>query len=249
MDTRRRIDAVQEGPPPKPTHDGLGLSWRLLILTVAFAVVSAVLVYVPRLANYRLNWLADRLAMADTAAVVLASPEQADIPRNIQDELLMAVGAKMIAVRSGPVSRLIAAVEMPPEVDATVDLRAMTPMEDAFEALRTLLVADERTLRVVGDSYNGATVEIVISDKKLRQAMLAYSVNALWLFGSIALILTLLLFFAVDRMFVRPVRRISQNMVAFSEAPEDPGRVIVPSGRRDEVGIAEEKLADMQREL
>jgi signal transduction histidine kinase len=38
-------------------------------------------------------------------------------------------------------------------------------------------------------------------------------------------------------------------MVAFSAAPEDPARLIKPSGRRDEVGIAEEHLAAMQRDL
>ena len=88
-----------------------------------------------------MTWLSDRLAMADTAAVVLAAPDQADIPRDIQDELLEAIGATAIAIRSGSVSRLIAAVEMPPEVDATVDLRAMAPTEDVVEAFRTLFSA------------------------------------------------------------------------------------------------------------
>ena len=39
--------------------------------------------------------------------------------------------------------------------------------------------------------------------------------------------------------FSDSVSRISRNMVDFSEAPEDHDRVIVPSGRADEVGIAE----------
>ena len=38
-------------------------------------------------------------------------------------------------------------------------------------------------------------------------------------------------------------------MVAFSEAPEDGARVIEPSGRGDEIGVAEEHLAAMQRDL
>jgi signal transduction histidine kinase len=196
-----------------------------------------------------MTWLSDRLAMADIAAVVLAAPERTDIPRDMQDELLMAIGATAIAIRSGSVSRLIAAVEMPPEIDATVDLRTMAPTEDVVEAFRTLLSPRERMLRVVGDSYNGSELELVIGDRPLREAMLGYSVGVLWLWAAISLILSLLLFVAVNRMFVRPIRRISQNVVAFSEAPDDPGRVIVPSGRRDEVGVAEEHLAGMQRDL
>lgn len=250
MDDRPlNADAERAAPSASPGRRGLGLSWKLLILTVAFAMVSAVLIYVPRIANYRITWLADRLAMADTAAVVLAAPDRADIPRDIQDELLKAVGATAIAIRTGSVSRLIAEAEMPPAVDATVDLRAMAPADDVVEAFRTLLMPEERILRVLGNSYNGDEIEVVIGDGPLREAMLRYSVGVLWLWAAISVVLSLLLFFAVNRMFVRPIRRISQNMEAFSAAPDDPGRVIVPSGRRDELGVAEEHLAAMQRDL
>ncbi|HET7714776.1 MAG TPA: HAMP domain-containing sensor histidine kinase [Bauldia sp.] len=250
MDDRPlNADAERAAPSASPGRRGLGLSWKLLILTVAFAMVSAVLIYVPRIANYRITWLADRLAMADTAAVVLAAPDRADIPRDIQDELLKAVGATAIAIRTGSVSRLIAEAEMPPAVDATVDLRAMAPADDVVEAFRTLLMPEERILRGLGNSYTGDEIEVVIGDGPLREAMLRYSVGVLWLWAAISVVLSLLLFFAVNRMFVRPIRRISQNMEAFSAAPDDPGRVIVPSGRRDELGVAEEHLAAMQRDL
>src|SRR5690606_24415659 len=142
---------------------------------------------------YRITWLSDRLAMADTAAVVLASPDQADIPREIQDELLRAIGATAIAIRSGSVSRLIAAVEMPPAVDATVDLRAMVPTEDVVEAFRTLFTRGERILRVVGSSYTGAEIELVIGDAPLRAAMLRYSAGVLWLWAALSVILSLVL--------------------------------------------------------
>lgn len=238
-----------EAPPAVPRRRGLGLSGKLLVLTAAFALVSAVLIYVPRIANYRITWLSDRLAMADTAAVVLAAPDQTDIPREIQDELLKAVGATAIAIRSGAVSRLIAAVEMPPTVDLVVDLRAMEPSEDVVEAFRTLMMPEERMVRVIGNSYSGAEIELVIGDAPLRAAMLRYSAGVLWLWAAVSIILALLLFVAVNRMFVRPIRRISQNMESFAEDPQDPHRVIAPSGRGDELGVAEEHLAGMQRDL
>lgn len=238
-----------EAPPAVPRRRGLGLSGKLLVLTAAFALVSAVLIYVPRIANYRITWLSDRLAMADTAAVVLAAPDQTDIPREIQDELLKAVGATAIAIRSGAVSRLIATVDMPPTVDVVVDLRAMEPSEDVVEAFRTLMMPEERMVRVVGTSYSGAEIELVIGDAPLRTAMLRYSAGVLWLWAAISIILALLLFVAVNRMFVRPIRRISHNMESFAEDPQDPHRVILPSGRGDELGTAEEHLAGMQRDL
>jgi signal transduction histidine kinase len=43
--------------------------------------------------------------------------------------------------------------------------------------------------------------------------------------------------------------RISRNMLNFGENPEDASRIIVPSGRSDEIGTAERELSHMQRQL
>src|SRR5262249_62176508 len=50
-------------------------------------------------------------------------------------------------------------------------------------------------------------------------------------------------------MFVRPLRRVTANMVAFSAQPENPASIIAPSWRGDEIGTAERELASMQRDL
>jgi len=59
----------------------------------------------------------------------------------------------------------------------------------------------------------------------------------------------MLVFFALDYLLVRPMWRMTRNMVAFRADPENPSRIITESGRRDEIGTAEEELAAMQREL
>jgi signal transduction histidine kinase len=43
--------------------------------------------------------------------------------------------------------------------------------------------------------------------------------------------------------------RITRNILSFSQLPEDASRIIVPSQRRDEIGVAERGLAHMQSEL
>ena len=249
MDDRPTPTGTDLRPAPaRPARRGVSLSWKLLLLTVLFVMASAVLIYIPSVANFRLSWLADRLTMADTATVVLAASTASDLPRNIQDDLLEAVGATGIAIRNGAVSRLIATVEMPPTIDRTVDLRTMDPVMEIVDAFDTLAAGAPRMLRVVGQSHSGAVIEIVIGDTALRAAMLRYSVNILWLSALISLVLSRL-YLSLDRLFARPMRKLSENMVAFSEAPDDPGKVIVPSGRGDEIGVAEDQLAGMQREL
>ena len=48
---------------------------------------------------------------------------------------------------------------------------------------------------------------------------------------------------------VRPMGRITQSMVAFREAPEEPLPRPVPYRRRDEIGAASRELASMQEDL
>jgi signal transduction histidine kinase len=48
---------------------------------------------------------------------------------------------------------------------------------------------------------------------------------------------------------VRPMSRITENMIAFRADPENPSLVIGASGRRDEIGTTEIELAAMQRKL
>src|SRR5207237_9220977 len=56
------------GPSPR-----FGLSGKLLLLTILFVMIAEVLIYVPSIANFRLNWLSDRLAVARTVSIVLSA--------------------------------------------------------------------------------------------------------------------------------------------------------------------------------
>ena len=106
-------------------------------------------------------------------------------------------------------------------------------------------------LRVTGPhgSNAGDFIEIVIPAAPLQQAMLSYGYNVLGLSIFISLITAALVYVALLWLLVRPMMRITRNMVQFSQDPEDPQRIIVPTGRSDEMGIAERELAEMQRQL
>jgi hypothetical protein len=57
----------------------------------------------------------------------------------------------------------------------------------------------------------------------------------------------MLVFFALHYLLVRPMWRITDNMIAFRADPENPSRIIAESGWQDEIGTAEEELGAMQR--
>ena len=56
----------QSGPVRVPRF---GLSGKLLVLTILFVMIAEVLIYVPSVSQFRLNWLNDRLAAARQNAV------------------------------------------------------------------------------------------------------------------------------------------------------------------------------------
>jgi hypothetical protein len=92
-------------------------------------------------------------------------------------------------------------------------------------------------------------MEVILDEAPLCKAMLTFSVNILLLSLLISGITATLVFFTLHYLLVRPMARITDNMVAFRADPENPARIIAESGRPDEVGTAEAELAAMQREL
>ena len=73
-----------EGPAaadkPSRTRPHLGLSGKLLVLTLLFVMIAEVLIYVPSVANFRLNWLNDRLSAAYTATLVFETAPNGMVP-------------------------------------------------------------------------------------------------------------------------------------------------------------------------
>jgi signal transduction histidine kinase len=228
----------------------LGLSGKLLMLTILFVMIAQVLIYVPLVANFRLNWLNDRLAAAHTAALVLDAAPSGMVPDTLARQILNSVGARAVAMKMGTQRRLLAVSDMPPEVHHEIDMRDVSRYRAIVDAFRTLLCADNDAIRVVGPApMGGDFVEIILDEAPLRQAMLRFSTNILLISLLISGITATLVYFALHYLLVRPMRRVTANIMAFRTDPENPVRVIGTSSRRDEIGLAERELASMQSEL
>jgi signal transduction histidine kinase len=226
-----------------------GLSARLLVLTILFVMLAEVLIYVPSVANFRRNWLHDRLAAAQIAALVLDAAPEERLSEDLEARLLAGVGAQAVAVRGGGRRLLLASDDVPPEVEKTVDLRSETWFSLIEDALAALFRPADGPIRVVGHGVGVDFVEIVLDQRPLRTAMLEFSRNILVLSLIISGITASLVYFALQWVIVRPVRRLSGNIAAFAGNPEDASRVIRPTDRADEIGVAEQALAQMEAAL
>ena len=226
----------------------LGLSDKLLVLTILFVMVAEVLIYVPSIANFRLNWLRDKLSDAYTAALVLeATPH---VPDGLTQQVLDSIGARAVAMKTGQQRRLLMVGDMPPTVDHDIDLRDVSWHRAIAQAFGVLLSPDDDVIRVLGNAPRGGEfVEIIMDERPLRAAMLQFSSNILVLSLIISAITATLVYLTLHYLFVRPLHRITANMTRFRAEPENPARIIVASRRQDEIGTAERELADMQRDL
>jgi signal transduction histidine kinase len=232
-----------------------GLPSRLLLLTILFVMLAEVLIYVPSVANFRRSWLNDKLAAAQVAALVVEGAARSDgeenmLPDGLEKRLLDGIGVEAIAVRVGGARRLLSRDGMPPEVARTVDMREANWATLISDAMAVLVNPVSRPVRVIDSGMGGSEfVEIIIDERPLRAAMLNFSVNILLLSLVISGLTAGLVYLALHRLIVRPVRRFAANVMSFEENPEDPERIIRPSGRSDEIGEAEEALSRMQDTL
>jgi signal transduction histidine kinase len=228
----------------------LGLSGKLLVLTILFVMLAEVLIYVPSVANFRLNWLNDRLSAAYTAALVLETAPNG-VPDSVKRQILDSIGARAVAMKMGNQRQLLAlSQDTLPTIQHDIDMRDMSWHRAILEAFDTLICADNDVMRVVGPApMGGEFVEIVLDEAPLHKKMLEFSVRILILSLIISAITAALVYLSLHILLVRPMRRMTDNMVAFRADPENPARIIAASERDDEIGTAERELAAMQLDL
>ena len=159
----------------------------------------------------------------------------------------------MIVVRREGASRVLATKTMPGEVVRHVELKqpgrkqALQSIANAFD---TLIFGGDRTIRLFGPmQHRDGTLELLMNEKPLRDAMLTYARNVMLISLAISIFTGLAVFLTLRQLLIRPMQRLSSAMLAFASDPEDASLVIEPSGRKDEIGVAEEQLSTMQKQL
>ncbi len=106
-------------------------------------------------------------------------------------------------------------------------------------------------IRVIGSPVRdaGLLIEVTMETAPLRAAMIDYGLRILLLSAVISVITAILLFLAVRRFLVKPMKNVVQAMMSYADAPEDARRIIVPTAGVRELRSAETALASMQTQL
>ncbi len=246
---RERFFQSEESQPPPMVMRSL--SGRLLLLTISFVMLAEVLIYVPSMSRFRKIYLEEHVARAHLAALALKSTPDGMVDEKLERELLRHAEAFGVMLRDKDMSMLALSGDMPPDVDDVYDLRATgfpTWIADAFAAMAR---TGPRIMRVVGASPKDpdVTVEVILDEKPMRDAMYYYSARILQLSVMISIFTAGLVYLSLHRLMVGPMRRITESMERFRENPEAPTEPLPESGRPDEIGVAQRELAVMQDDL
>jgi signal transduction histidine kinase len=234
-------------PPPAKS-----LSARVLLLTIFFVMLGEVLIYAPSAGRFRYEYLRDRLATAHVAVLALLATPDYMVSDALQAELLQHAGAYIVGLkRPDGVKLMMHAKSGVPPIDANFDLGRRDFFGLIGDAFATIAHPQNRILRVVGPSPKTpeAIVEIVIDEAPMRIALIDYSERVLALSIVISLLTASLVYFSLQWLMIRPMRRLTESMVAFRSDPENASLAGRPSRRSDEIGVAERELVEMQAGL
>ncbi len=263
-----RANLPEDDDGAKTSRIGMGLSAKLLLLTSVFVMLAEILIFLPSIANFRINWLTDRLTAARLASLAADAHPDHDVPPSVRNELLNTAKVRYVAIKQLDMRRLVLPPDGPIDIDRSYDLRENASLSRLMrlgqrvplitDALSVLFTGGTGTIRVYGHpaSPAGSTiwgmndfVEIVLPEAPLRTAMVNYALNILALSIIISLIAAALVYVALNRLLVQPILRLAGNMEVFGRSPENASLIIEPSNRKDEVGTAERELQHMQQEL
>ncbi len=228
------------------------LSRRFLGLTLLVVLVAEVLIFVPSMSRFRVDYLQGRLELGQLAALaLLATPPGETVAPDLNSELLTAADVLNVVLRREDVRELVLSGPIPAPVDETYDLTTADRMTLMRDAMRVFWTHHDRIIRVIGHTNQGARgdVEVTMREAPLRVAMVEQGRRILYISLAISLATAALLFLAVQRLIVRPIGRVVEHMSAYRDDPEDASRIIAPQPGPRELREAETALHDLEVQL
>ncbi|MGH1349567.1 MAG: sensor histidine kinase [Methyloligellaceae bacterium] len=229
----------------------LGLSTKLLLLTIIFVMLAEILIFMPSVANFRKNWFAERLAAAQLAALSVEASSGKMIPEMLQKELLKNAQVYAVALKREKSKRLVLSPNEQVQIRERYDFRDPSALTLLGDVVMLLFRREHGLVRVTGNPTFGAgeMIEIVVDERAAYEDVFNFGLKILGLSIVISIITAAMVYFALNLFLVRPMMRLTHNMVNFADNPEDSTRIIIPSTRGDEIGTAERELSQMQHQL
>lgn len=227
------------------------LSSKLLALTVLFVLFAQLVVLIPSVSTQRLDWLNERLEAAYLVGLALDAPGGEMISSETAEQLFATANILGVSLDREGARMLI----MTPKLTADqarvmryVNLNAAMPQRHVADAWLTMFSRGDHSIRVVGKPKYaaGGVVDMFVSQAALRRDLLDFAGDVFLISLVISSLTAGLVFWSLNLIIVRPVSRLTRNMMSFEKNPEDARNVLAPTRRLDEIGVAERSLAALE---
>ncbi len=212
----------------------------------------------PSLARERQDWLWERVTQAHLAAYAAMAANDA----GKHDMLDPATRAALLSLSNTASIRLeepgrafhLLPIGPVPAPDRLIDLDKEGMGASLWQADKAVLGLGAPWLEVVARSplQNQMTVDVIVSGRALARHLQHYVADIAGVAVILAVLTGFLVFSALDRLLVRPMRILTASVAGFRKDPEHGGQIELNRlGRRgdDEISLAARELAVMQDDL
>jgi signal transduction histidine kinase len=220
----------------------VGLSARLLALTMGTMLLTEIVLFIPGVTESRRGWLNQHIRRAEIAGEAAATVATGLLDARVQDDLLRLADAR--SIRLVRPTRTVAELARDPAILPTsmIDLRHETYLEGMGRALSALFFRRGGALQItaVAPMQRSILIVEIARESGLSDAVRLYTrrVAGLWL--TAMLVTGTLLYVVLLVVLVRPMRRLTRSVTRVAGAEASAG---------DELTSAGQALAAMQLEL
>lgn len=226
-----------------------GLRGRVLLLTSGFVFFAITLTYPVLAAGFRTTWLLQRGQAAQIAALAVEAAPDGRVSEELSRQLLESAQVVSVAVQAKDFRGEI----LPPAIDIggdliPIDMRNQSLIDGVVGVFDHLLAPRGRFLRVIVEPTltRDETMEVIVPEAALKRALIVFSRTLLVFSILVAALVGGLVYFAIYRLVVRPMDRLTDGIVRFANSPEDEDIAPMPGGS-DEMHRANLALQSMQK--
>ena len=240
-----------ETPEPNTSQWMDGLSVRLLGVTISIILLVELLIFIPSAVNFRDNWIDERVQAARIATLALDASPSRRVSEELSEELLANAEVLAVAEITPDTRRLLLSAPRNQNADMhSVDRTDEPWLTRSAHMFSLFSVSDDAMLQVSDVSNNeDARIEVLIAEMPLAMEMGDFSRRIILLSLLISITAGILVYFLLVAMVVRPMHGITESIINFHK---DPGAPRIPSAttdRKDQIGRAQNALADMEKEV
>jgi len=237
--------ALVVAEPKIPFHCRLRV--KLLLLICICVIFTEALVFLPSIANRQHRWFENQHRFAHALSLSVYKSHEYGLGERALTNLEL---VEVSIIDPDGTEKKIATDQPSITVDKFVDLDRSNDFHFILSAIKTLFIGGNRVIHITGQiGDDGTKLSLLTRDHSLRTTLFRFSERFFFSSLAIALIVAAAIYLLITEILLRPIYKIYSNVLNFVITPDDPKAILKPGERRDEIGLAERRIATIETQL